>query len=29
MVLVDGVSAPCDFDVCLNFFKTLVSYAAG
>ena len=27
MVLVDGVSAPCDFDVCLNFFKMLVSYA--
>ena len=28
LVLVDGKEAPCNFDVCLKFFETLVSYAA-
>ena len=28
LVLVDGVAAPCDYDTCLQFFETLVAYAA-
>ena len=28
LALVEGKKAPCNVDVCLNFFKTLVKYAA-
>jgi len=28
LVLVEGKTSPCNVDVCLNFFKTLVKYAA-
>lgn len=28
LVLVDGKEAPCDFETCMSFFRTLVRYAA-